>query len=370
MLDISRFSAHPIIRKEEINAVIEVLRSGKLSGFRGAPGEGFLGGSKIRQFEQEFADYFGVKYAITFNSGTSALHGACVACGIKADDEVIVSPFTFTASAKCVLMAGGKPVFVDIKPDIFCIDPEKIVVTPKTKAIIPVHLCGHPADMDEIMSIAREHNLKVIEDSCQAIGAIYKNQLTGTIGDCGVFSFGKPKTITTGEGGMLITNDTGIAETARLVRNHGEMLNDVVLGYNYRMTEMQAALGIIQFRKLDTLNRTRVELCEYLTERLSKIDGITPPVVYPDCKHVYYTYAVRCDNREKLMRGLASKGIYFGAGYVKPLYLHPIYGGKKGDCPVAERMYDRELMVTDICRPPATIEEMDYIADTLEGLCK
>jgi len=182
--------------QDETNAVIEVMKSGVLDGFRGEPGEQFYGGPKVREFESAFAEKFGVKYAVAFNSCTAALHAACVATLDKG--EAITTPFTMTSTAKCALMAGGTVKFADIEPETFCIDPYKIEITSKTKVLIPVHLFGHPADMDAIMSIARKHNLKVIEDSAQAIGATYKGRLTGTIGDCGVFSFGQPKTLSTG----------------------------------------------------------------------------------------------------------------------------------------------------------------------------
>ena len=367
------FQRSPVIEQDEIEAIESVLKKGALSGFRGAPGNGFLGGEKVREFEEKFASYFGVKYAVTFNSCTSALHGACVACGIKAGDEVVVTPFSFTSSAKCALYVGAKPVFADIQNDIFCIDPKEIEkkITPKTRAIIPVHLCGHPADMDRIMAIASKYGIKVIEDSAQAIGATYKGRYTGTIGHCGVFSFDYAKTMTTGEGGMLITDNPEIAEIAQAVRNHGEMLGGDVLGFNYRMTEFQAAMGIVQFSKLGFLNDWRIKLCDHLTERLMKIGGIVPPKVYYDCKHVYFTYAIKVkENRDEIVKLLNDRGIYMGAGYNRPLHLLPIYKGKEGDCPVAEQMYNETLMVTDVCKYPQTIDDMDYIADTLEEICK
>jgi len=380
-----RISAHPVITDDEIQAVTEVLQSGRLSGFIGHKGssilgseQSFYGGIKVRQFEKEFAEYFGVKHAVTFNSGTSALHAACIACGIGPDDEVIAPPFTFTASVSCVLMSGARPVFADVQEDIFNIDPLEVekAVTPKTRAIIPVHLCGHPADMTPVMNIAKKYKLNVIEDAAQAIGTKYKGHYVGTIGDCGVFSFQETKTITTGEGGMLITNDNRIAEIACAVRNHGEVLEGNILGWDYRMTEMTAALGIVQLRKLDFLNSWRIRLCNHLTERLSGIEGLTPPVVYPDCVHTYYTYAFKIDedksglSRHSLLQKLNKKGIYCGDGYIKPLHLLPIYGGKRGDYPVAEKLYEKELAATCICRYPATIEDMDYIADTIVEILK
>jgi dTDP-4-amino-4,6-dideoxygalactose transaminase len=384
------FPHHPIIDEEDKRAVIEVLESRNLSTFCAEPGEQFLGGEKIRQFEGDFSKYHRIKFAVAFNSATAALHAAVVGCGVKAGEEVIVPPYTFTSTATCALMHNAIPVFVDIKPDNFCLNPAKFeqVITPRTRAIIPVHLFGHPADMDEIMAIAKKHNLRVIEDCAQAPGATYKGRLVGTIGDCGIFSFTESKNIMTGEGGMLITNDEEVAEIARMVRNHGEVILETqtrrtyksdILGWNYRMTEMEAALGIEQLKKLDKYNSQRIELANYLSENLMEIDGLTPPVVYPWVKHVYYVLAVKYDQdiigipRNLFVEALAAEGIPFEAGYVRPLYLNPIYhenksfiynyfgseiSYEKGICPVTERLYEKEMMVTPVCRPPATQDDM------------
>ncbi|MBN1162057.1 MAG: DegT/DnrJ/EryC1/StrS family aminotransferase [Dehalococcoidales bacterium] len=391
------FPPHPIIGEEEKRAVMEVLESGKLSTFIAQSGELFLGGKKIRQFEKDFTDYYSIKYAVAFNSATAALHAAVVACGVKPGEEVIVPPYTFTSTATSVLMHNALPVFVDIKPDIFCLDPAKIeaAITPRTRAIIPVHLFGHPADMDEIMAIAHKHNIKIIEDCAQAPGAIYRGRLVGGIGDCGIFSFTETKNIMTGEGGMLITDDKEIAEIARMVRNHGEVIlegqsqrtyRSDILGWNYRMTEIEAALGIVQFSKMDKLNQSRIELANYLAAKLADIDGLTPPVVYPDVKHVYYVFAFKYDEtrtgipRDTFVKALVAEGVPAGAGYVKPLYLNPIYHenkpfiynyyGKgisydKGICPVTERLYEKELVLTAVCRPPATNDDMDDIVKAI-----
>lgn len=393
------FPPHPIIGEEEKRAVMEVLESGKLSTFIAQPGEHFLGGEKIKQFERDFASYCGIEYAVAFNSATSALHAAVAACGVKTGEEVIVPPYTFTSTATCALMHNAIPVFVDIKPDIFCLDPAKLeqAITTRTRVIIPVHLFGHPADMDEIMAISRKHNLKVVEDCAQAPGATYKGRLTGTIGDCGIFSFQETKNITTGEGGMLVTNDEEIATTARMVRNHGEVVLESqkqrtyrsdFLGWGYRMTELEAALGIEQLKKLDKLNSQRIELADYLSENLAEMDGLTPPTVYPYTKHVYYVFPLKYDEdkmgipRDQFVKALAAEGVPFGGGYVRPLYLNPIYHenkpfiyehfGKdikydKGLCPVTERLHEKELISTMVCRPPATREDM---ADVIKAVTK
>jgi len=330
---------------------------------------------------------------VAFNSATSALHAAVVACEVKAGEEVIVPPYTFTSTATCALMHNAIPVFVDVNPDIFCMDHAEIeqAITPRTRAIIPVHLFGNVADMDEIMAVAEKHGLKVIEDCAQAPGAIYKGRLVGTIGHCGIFSFQESKNIMTGEGGMLITDEEEIADIARMVRNHGEVILESqkqrtyrsdILGWGYRMTELEAALGIEQLKKLDALNNQRIALAQYLSEGLTPIQGLTPPVVYPHVKHVYYVFALKFDEdaigipRDLFVKALNAEGIPFGAGYVRPLYLNPIYHENKpfiytyfgrevnydkGICPVTERLHERELMLTPVCRPPATLEDMDDV---------
>jgi len=393
------FPPHPIIGEEEKEAVLAVLDSGHISSFIAAPGQFFWGGEKIRQFEHEFAAYCGVKYAVAFNSATAALHAAVVAVGVQPGEEVIVPPYTFTSTATCALMHNAIPVFADIQEDIYCLDPKAVerVISPLTRAIIPVHLFGHPADMDSLMSVARKHNLKVIEDCAQAPGATYKGRLVGTIGDCGIFSFTESKTIMTGEGGMLITNDPGIAEVAQMVRNHGEVIlesqtertyTSTILGWNYRMTEMEAALGIVQLKRLNDLNAQRIALADYLSENMQRLPGLGPPKVYFNCKHVYYVYPFRYDedvtglSRGQFAKALVAEGIPIGVGYVRPLYLNPIYHENcpaafrlyngnarydKGICPVSEAMYERELLLLGVVRAPATFADM---ADIVAAMTK
>ena len=387
------FPHHPMIGEEEKRAVLEVLEGGRLSTFIAAPGQFFLGGEHIKQFEREFAAYHGVKFAVAFNSATAALHAAVVAVGVQPGEEVIVPPYTFTSTATCVLMHNAIPVFADIQAETFCLDPGAVerAISPLSRAIIPVHLFGHPAEMDSLMRLAQKHSLKVIEDCAQAPGATYKGQFVGTIGHCGVFSFTESKTITTGEGGMLITNDPAIAEVGRMVRNHGEVMLDnqpertytsTVLGWNYRMTELEAALGTVQLKRLDSLNAQRIALANYLSQRLRELPGLTPPTVYPDCTHVYYVYPFRYDervtglSRDEFARALKAEGIPIGVGYVRPLYLNPIYHEHrpiafrlyegtarydKGICPVAEAMYEGELLFLSVVRPPAAFADMDDI---------
>jgi dTDP-4-amino-4,6-dideoxygalactose transaminase len=382
------FPKHPIIGDEEKKAVMEVLESGNLSTFLAQPGENFLGGKKIREFEGNFANYTGTKYAVSFNSATSALHAAIVAIGVKPGEEVIVPPYTFTSTATSVLMHNAIPVFADIQPDIYCIDPSSIEknISSLTRAIIPVHLFGHPAEMDEILSIAKKYDLKVIEDCAQAPGATYKGRKIGSIGDCGIFSFQESKNIATGEGGMLITNDDKIAELARMVRNHGETILEnqkqrtyktEFLGWGYRMTELEAALGVEQLKRLDDFNLTRRYLADYLTENINKIEGLSH-VKKPYVDHSYYIYAFKYDeskiglSRDQFVKALNAEGIPISQGYVKPLYLTPIYHeqkpfpysfykGKasyeKGICPVAERLHEKELVLCAVMRTPATEDD-------------
>ena len=386
------YPKHPMIGDEEKKQIMEVLDSGNLSTFRASPGEHFLGGRKIREFEEKFSKKIGAKYGVTFNSASSALHAGVVAIGVNPGDEVIVPPYTFTSTATSALMHNAIPVFSDVKKDIYCLDPKKLekTLSPLTKAIIPVHLFGHACDMDEIMEFAQKHNLRVIEDCAQAPGGSYKNKNVGTIGDCGVFSFQETKNIMTAEGGMLVTNDEEIANVARMMRNHGEMVfpslkqrtyKSEFLGWGYRMTELEAALGVAQVSKMEYLNDERIKLCSFLAKEINKIDGLKH-TKYDFVKHVYYLFAFSYDEkkvgipRDLFCESLRAEGIPFSAGYVKPLYLNPLYAEKKafafkhytgnakyekGICPVAEELYEKILVGTEIVRPPATINDIEDI---------
>lgn len=392
------FPKHPIIGDGEKKRVMEVLESGNISTFIASPGENFLGGKNIREFEEKFANKIGTKYAVAFNSASSALHAAVVAIGLNPGEEIIVPPLTFTSTATCALMHNAIPVFCDVKEDIFCIDPKKLdmVISPLTKAIIPVHLFGHSCDMDEIMNFANKNDLRVIEDCAQAPGGIYKNKTLGTIGDCGIFSFQESKNIMTGEGGMLVTDNEEITNIARMIRNHGEVILPTMkkrtyktefLGWGYRMTELEAALGIAQISKLDILNDTRIKLANYLTTEINKIDGLRH-VKYDFVKHVYWMFGFSFDeerigiSRNLFCDALKAEGIPCAAGYVEPLYLNPLYLEKKafaykhysgyvkyekGICPTAELLHEKKLINTLICRPPATIEDMK---DVIEAITK
>lgn len=395
----SQFPKHPIIGIEEKNEILEVLDSGNISTFVASPGKHFLGGKKIQEFEGKFSKKIGRKFGIAFNSASSALHAAVAAVGVRPGEEVIVPPFSFTSTATCALMHNSIPVFCDVKKDTYCLDPHNLdnVMSDLSRAVIPVHLFGNSCDIDEIIKFARKNNLKVIEDCAQAPGAQYKNQNLGTFGDCSVFSFQETKNIMTGEGGMLLTDDEDIAEVARMIRNHGEVVatdmkersyKSEILGWGYRMTELEAALGVAQVSKLDSLNNERIKLNTYLAEHINKIDGLNH-TKYDYVKHVYYVFGFSFDeskigiSRNLFCKALNAEGIPCGAGYVKPLYLNPLYTEKrayafkhyngnvqykKGICPVVESLHENEVITIAVSRPPATIQDMDDIIIAIQKI--
>ena len=267
--------------------VIEVLKEGKLSLFSG---------TKVKEFEQQFAKYCGVKYAIATSSGTAAIHIALSCLDVGPGDEVLVPAYTFIGTVLPVIYQNAIPVFVDIDPETYTMDPidMKRKITENTRAIIVVHLFGCPAEMDEILRIAESHDLPVIEDACQAHGAEYQGKKVGSMGKFGCFSFYENKNMTTGEGGMIITNDEDIQFKARLIRNNGEFHYDYVcLGYNYRMTEIQAAIGLVQLKKLDYFNQIRIDNANYLTKNLRDTEGLILPTQHNYVKHVYHAYVCK-----------------------------------------------------------------------------
>ena len=314
--------AKPTIDAEEISAVAAVLKSGNIAQ-----------GKKVAEFEEAFAESIGTKYAIAVNSGTAALDIALLAHGIGEGDEVITSPFTFISTANSILFTGAKPVFADIEEETFNINPDSIAekITPRTKAIMPVHLYGQPCDMGRIIEIAKRHGLVVIEDACQAHGAEFDRKKVGSF-STGCFSFYPTKNMTTGEGGMITTNDTDIAQKARMIRNHGqkERYLHEILGYNYRMTDIAAAIGICQLRKLEQFNSKRIKNAKILTEGLEGIKGLIPPHIEPNSKHVFHQYTVRVReefglSRDEVKEKLKEKDIMTEIYYPLPIHKQPLY---------------------------------------------
>lgn len=321
--------AEPIIGAEEEAAVLDVLRSGRL-----------VQGERVAAFEQAVARTIGVRHAVAVSNGTAALVVALQAHGIGAGDEVIVPAFTFGASGNSVLLAGARPVLVDIRPEDYNIDPERpaAAVTPKTRAVVVVHLYGHPCDMTAIDAVARQHGLVVIEDACQALGAAWQGRAAGSFGT-GCLSFYATKSITTGEGGMVVTDDGGLADRARLLRNQGEgeRYRTDVLGYNFRMTELAAALGLAQLPKLDGWIERRRANAAWLSEHL---EGVATPIERPGAQHTYQQYTVRVPNgrRDALQRALRERDIESVVYYPLALHQQPLYKevGIGGSFPVAE----------------------------------
>ncbi len=323
--------ASPLIGDDEKQAVLEVLDSGMLAQ-----------GPRVRAFEEAFAAYSGIKHAIATSSGTAALHAALLAHRIGPGDEVITSPFTFIASANSILFTDARPVFVDIDPLTFNLSPDRLedALTPRTKAIMPVHLFGLPADMEPMMALADAHGLAVIEDACQAHGAEYHGRRAGSFGT-GCFSFYPTKNMTTGEGGIITTDDRDTAEACRAIRQHGmrrRYYHDE-LGYNFRMTDIHAAIGLVQLEKLERFNEARIANAAYLSEHL---EGVTTPTVPDGRRHVFHQYTIRVPNgqRDALRQSLQEAGVGTGVYYPVPVHQQTLYTEELGydvALPQAER---------------------------------
>jgi perosamine synthetase len=356
--------AQPEIEKEEIEAVNEVLRSGMLAQ-----------GPKVAQLEEDFAEYCGTQHALAVNSGTAAIHVALLAAGIGKDDEVITVPFSFIATINPIIMVGAKPVLVDINPNTFCIDVDKIerAITPKTKAIIPVHLYGQTADIDEINALAKKHNLVVIEDACQAIGAEYKNRKAGNLGNMGCFSLYATKNIMCGEGGIITTNDEKYVAVIKSLRQHG-MSGPYMydgLGYNYRLTDLQAAIAIEQLKKITKFTENRQKNAKLLNEGLKGINGLVTPKLAVSRNHVYHQYTVRIQpnfpmSRDDFVKAMQSKEV--GAGVYYPRALHSYshiakLGFNIGDFPESEKAASEVVSLP--VHPHVTPEDVQVIIDTV-----
>jgi perosamine synthetase len=329
--------ARPHIGVEEIQAVNDVLKSGSLAQ-----------GQKVKQLEEDFAAYCGTKHALAVSSGTAAIHAALHVMGIGEGDEVITTPFSFIATINPILMVGAQPVLVDIDPETFCIDVTKLeaAITPKTKAIVPVHLYGQPVNWDEIEEIAKRHNLKIVEDACQAIAAEYKGRKIGSLGDLGCFSLYATKNIMCGEGGMVTTNNDEYAAAIRSFRQHGMSAPYVYddLGYNYRLTDLQAAIAVEQLKKADSFTQARQTNAKALAEGLVGIKGLIVPSTAADRTHVFHQFTVRITDdfkmtRDEFVEALKARDVGAGVYYPRALHTYPHVaklGFKTGDFPQAE----------------------------------
>jgi perosamine synthetase len=338
----------------DIQAVVDVLRSDWLTT-----------GPKVAEFEEAFASRVDAAHAVSFSSGTASLHAATFAAGLMGGDEAITTPMTFAATANCVLYQGATPIFADVCADTLNLDPEEVtkIISSKTRAILPVDYAGHPADLDTIVAIAKRHGLIVIEDACHALGAEYRGRRTGSVADMTVFSFHPVKHITTGEGGMVTTDNLQLAETLRRFRNHGissdarqrqtagqwhyEM---VLLGFNYRLSDIGCALGIEQLKRLEANLARRREIAARYTAAFREISGVIPPAVRVEVNPAWHLYPLRLDpeklsaDRAEIFRALRAENIGVNLHYI-PVHLHPYYrdrfGYKGGEFPVAEDGYKR-----------------------------
>lgn len=404
---VTPFPPYNPIGEEEARAAYEVVMTGMLSDFVGRNTEKFLGGKQVREFERRWADYHQVKHAVSFNSATSALIAGVGALEVLPGDEVIVLAYGMCISATAPLFYDAIPVFVDIEEDYFCIDPDKIEqkITHRTKAILTVDLFGQSSDMDRVNAIAGKHNLKVLCDSSHVPGCRYKDGFAGTFGDIGVYSLNQHKIIHCGEGGVAVTNSDEVALRLQLIRNHaeavvaengyGNLTN--MLGGNFRLPEVEAAIAIEQLKKLPNLLEQRIELANYLTEKFSKFDFLTPPKVRDGSAHVYYLYPMKYHekatgvSRADYVRKINTLGIplyRFAAGYTMPFYMEfPLFTERNifkngypymllpdteqpnysaGICPVTEKLYTKEMIVTAYNYPPLTKADMDDVVEAFQ----
>ena len=332
----------------------------------------FIGGEQVSCFEEEFAKFCDSSYCVGVNSGTDALRFALMAIGIGPGDEVITVPNTFIATTEAISQAGAKPVFVDVYPDTCNMDVSKIEekFSKNTKAIIPVHLYGQPADMDQVQKIAQQNGIGVLEDACQAHGAIYKNKKAGSMGAVGCFSFYPGKNLGAfGEGGAIVTQDEAIAQKIRMIRDHGQRkkyFHDLE-GYNGRLDAIQAGVLRIKLKRLDDWNKLRRQNAAYYTELLSEVPSVTLPVEAKFAGSVYHLYVILIDDRDGLQNHLNSKGVASGLHYPLPLHLQKAYdhlGYNKGDFPIAENIADRLLSLPMF--PELTREQIEYVVESIK----
>ncbi len=357
--------ARPLVGEEEVEAVARVMRSGMLAQ-----------GSVVTGFESGFAEYCGARHAVGVNSGTAALHAALLAAGIGSGDSVIVPAFTFFATASSVSMCGATPLFADVDPATFNIDPESIaaLVRPDTRAIVGVHLFGQPFDVGAVRDLCDDHDLTLIEDAAQAHGAEYHGRRAGSLADIGCFSFYPTKNMTTGEGGMVTTDDDALAERVRLLINHGQSRKYLhsVVGYNYRMTNIAAAIGLVQLDRLEGFNERRTRNARYLDHHLTGT-GLVTPHVAPGVRHVYHQYVVKIPagyplTRDAFMSALADWGIGTAVHYPIPVNRQPVYRSASGDvvCPVSDDL--AASVVSLPVHPSVTDDELAYICDVIREL--
>jgi perosamine synthetase len=360
----------PLIGEEEVEAVVKVMRSGPLTNALGA-------GPMVTQFEKKFAEFAGVKHAVAVNTGTAALHSAVVAAGVKQGDEVILPSFTFVATVEAVVMAGGKPVFADIDPETYHLSPAEIEknVTKKTKAIVPVDLYGLAVDIKPMRKIAAKHDLAIVEDSAQAHGATYAKKPAGVFADAACWSLYASKNITTGEGGVVTTDSDEMVETLRLIRTHGEKAKyaSLMLGYNYRMSEIQAAIGLVQLAKLPSFVAKRRENAKKLTKLLAESDRLKLPEETEERQHSWYLYTVRLQNateseRNKIVAELKKKGIGAEAYYVHPVHMMPYYRERFGRRKLPETEKAAKQVFSLPIHPSVTETQIDCIGQALLDL--
>lgn len=393
---------------EEVRAVEKVVKSGVLSKYLGCWHDDFFGGPKVQEFERECERYFGVKHAITVNSWTSGLVAAVGAIGVEPGDEIIVTPWTMCASATAILHWNAIPIFADIESETFCLDIASVEanITPKTKAIMSVDIFGHSADMDALMSLAKKYSLKVISDTAQAPGALYHGKYAGTLADIGGYSLNYHKHIHTGEGGIIVTNDDNLADRMRLIRNHAEAvvegkgvtnLNNMI-GHNFRLGEIECAIGIEQLKKLEKLVKIRQTIVERLIKGLQDLEGLRLPVIKNNCTHAFYVLPLIVDvdklgvSRDSVIKALEAEGVLgLMAGYIN-IHLLPMYQNKiaygsngfpwnlketrqdinymKGICPIAEKFHEKTFIGFQMCMYELSNDNVDLIIGAFKKVWK